>query len=125
RRARGGYLFLFDNGRCKRRSNYPELSAREKKKRRILLPPSVASERNHRSVRFDYLLGRCGRGLYGFGRPTRAPRIFRMSAQAQMRAMLDQLMGTSRDGSMYLCLPTSFCKGVSERPRIRRAVSYC
>ncbi|XP_029446221.1 putative RNA-binding protein Luc7-like 2 isoform X4 [Rhinatrema bivittatum] len=44
-----------------------------------------------------------------------------MSAQAQMRAMLDQLMGTSRDGSMYLCLPTSICKGVSERPRIRRA----
>lgn len=28
-------------------------------------------------------------------------------------------------GSMYLCLPTSVCKGVSERPRIRRAVSYC
>lgn len=27
-------------------------------------------------------------------------------------------------GSMYLCLPTSVCKGVSERPRIRRAVSY-
>uniref|UniRef100_A0A8C0FKB7 Uncharacterized protein n=1 Tax=Bubo bubo TaxID=30461 RepID=A0A8C0FKB7_BUBBB len=27
-------------------------------------------------------------------------------------------------GSMYLCLPTSICKGVSERPRIRRAVSY-
>ncbi|XP_059252278.1 putative RNA-binding protein Luc7-like 2 isoform X4 [Mustela nigripes] len=24
-------------------------------------------------------------------------------------------------GSMYLCLPTSICKGVSERPRIRRA----
>ncbi|OWK06802.1 hypothetical protein Celaphus_00012298, partial [Cervus elaphus hippelaphus] len=23
--------------------------------------------------------------------------------------------------SMYLCLPTSICKGVSERPRIRRA----
>ncbi|KAM3914518.1 putative RNA-binding protein Luc7-like 2 isoform 3-T5 [Leptodactylus fuscus] len=44
-----------------------------------------------------------------------------MSAQAQMRALLDQLMGTSRDGSMYLCLPTSIRKGVSERPRIRRA----
>uniref|UniRef100_A0A803VJ65 Uncharacterized protein n=1 Tax=Ficedula albicollis TaxID=59894 RepID=A0A803VJ65_FICAL len=26
-------------------------------------------------------------------------------------------------GSMYLCLPTSICKGVSERPRIRRAVT--
>uniref|UniRef100_A0A2K5HC43 Uncharacterized protein n=1 Tax=Colobus angolensis palliatus TaxID=336983 RepID=A0A2K5HC43_COLAP len=24
-------------------------------------------------------------------------------------------------GSMYLCLPTSICKGVSERPRIRQA----
>lgn len=29
-------------------------------------------------------------------------------------------------GSMYLCLPTSICKGVSERPRIRRAgISFC
>uniref|UniRef100_A0A8C6GVV4 Uncharacterized protein n=1 Tax=Mus spicilegus TaxID=10103 RepID=A0A8C6GVV4_MUSSI len=45
-----------------------------------------------------------------------------MLAQAQMRVMLDQLMGTSRRmGSMYLCLTTSICKGVSERPRIRRA----
>uniref|UniRef100_A0A8C9FQW1 Uncharacterized protein n=1 Tax=Pavo cristatus TaxID=9049 RepID=A0A8C9FQW1_PAVCR len=25
--------------------------------------------------------------------------------------------------SMYLCLSTSICKGVSERPRIRRAVT--
>uniref|UniRef100_A0A9J7Z4Z3 LUC7-like (S. cerevisiae) n=2 Tax=Cyprinus carpio TaxID=7962 RepID=A0A9J7Z4Z3_CYPCA len=30
-----------------------------------------------------------------------------MSAQAQMRALLDQLMGTSRDGSVYVCQPTS------------------
>uniref|UniRef100_A0A8C3CXE1 LUC7 like n=1 Tax=Cairina moschata TaxID=8855 RepID=A0A8C3CXE1_CAIMO len=37
-----------------------------------------------------------------------------MSAQAQMRALLDQLMGTARDGSVYLCLPTSICKGVAE-----------
>uniref|UniRef100_A0A8C7EBM7 Uncharacterized protein n=1 Tax=Nothoprocta perdicaria TaxID=30464 RepID=A0A8C7EBM7_NOTPE len=43
-----------------------------------------------------------------------------------------RLEGTSRDdlvqqdtqSSMYLCLSTSICKGVSERPRIRRAVSY-
>uniref|UniRef100_A0A8C6MQW9 Uncharacterized protein n=1 Tax=Mus spicilegus TaxID=10103 RepID=A0A8C6MQW9_MUSSI len=28
----------------------------------------------------------------------------------------------NKKGSMYLCLPTSICKGVSERPRIRRAV---
>lgn len=48
--------------------------------------------------RARHLLGRCGRGLQGRGRPSRAPRAFRMSAQAQMRAMLDQLMGTSRDG---------------------------
>uniref|UniRef100_A0A452EZC6 LUC7 like n=1 Tax=Capra hircus TaxID=9925 RepID=A0A452EZC6_CAPHI len=38
-----------------------------------------------------------------------------MSAQAQMRALLDQLMGTARDGSVYLCLPTSICKGVAEK----------
>uniref|UniRef100_A0A669C090 LUC7-like (S. cerevisiae) n=1 Tax=Oreochromis niloticus TaxID=8128 RepID=A0A669C090_ORENI len=37
-----------------------------------------------------------------------------MSAQAQMRALLDQLMGTARDGSVYLCQPTSICKGVAE-----------
>ncbi|KAJ8245825.1 hypothetical protein GJAV_G00260700 [Gymnothorax javanicus] len=44
-----------------------------------------------------------------------------MSAQAQMRALLDQLMGTARDGSVYLCLPTSICKGVAEKPHVRRA----
>uniref|UniRef100_A0A8C5Y6N4 Uncharacterized protein n=1 Tax=Microcebus murinus TaxID=30608 RepID=A0A8C5Y6N4_MICMU len=44
-----------------------------------------------------------------------------MSAQAQMRATLDQLTASERMGSMYLCLPTSICKGVSERPRFRRA----
>uniref|UniRef100_A0A8C8CJW8 Uncharacterized protein n=1 Tax=Oncorhynchus tshawytscha TaxID=74940 RepID=A0A8C8CJW8_ONCTS len=38
-----------------------------------------------------------------------------MSAQAQMRALLDQLMGTARDGSVYLCQPTSICKGVAEK----------
>uniref|UniRef100_A0A8D0D4E6 Uncharacterized protein n=1 Tax=Sander lucioperca TaxID=283035 RepID=A0A8D0D4E6_SANLU len=37
-----------------------------------------------------------------------------MSAQAQMRALLDQLMGTARDGSVYLCQPTTICKGVAE-----------
>ncbi|KAM6424079.1 putative RNA-binding protein Luc7-like 1 isoform 2-T3 [Liasis olivaceus] len=44
-----------------------------------------------------------------------------MSAQAQMRALLDQLMGTARDGSVYLCLPTSICKGVAEKPHVHRA----
>uniref|UniRef100_E0CZB9 LUC7-like 2 (S. cerevisiae) n=1 Tax=Mus musculus TaxID=10090 RepID=E0CZB9_MOUSE len=35
---------------------------------------------------------------------------------------LKKIQGASeRMGSMYLCLPTSICKGVSERPRIRRA----
>uniref|UniRef100_A0A3Q3FQK7 LUC7-like (S. cerevisiae) n=1 Tax=Labrus bergylta TaxID=56723 RepID=A0A3Q3FQK7_9LABR len=38
-----------------------------------------------------------------------------MSAQAQMRALLDQLMGTARDGSVYLCQPTTICKGVAEK----------
>uniref|UniRef100_A0A3Q0QQI1 LUC7-like (S. cerevisiae) n=1 Tax=Amphilophus citrinellus TaxID=61819 RepID=A0A3Q0QQI1_AMPCI len=45
-----------------------------------------------------------------------------MSAQAQMRALLDQLMGTARDGSVYLCQPTSICKGVAEKPHVHRAV---
>uniref|UniRef100_A0A3Q2ZK45 LUC7-like (S. cerevisiae) n=1 Tax=Hippocampus comes TaxID=109280 RepID=A0A3Q2ZK45_HIPCM len=44
-----------------------------------------------------------------------------MSAQAQMRALLDQLMGTARDGSVYLCQPTSICKGVAEKPHVHRA----
>ncbi|CDQ71079.1 unnamed protein product [Oncorhynchus mykiss] len=47
-----------------------------------------------------------------------------MSAQAQMRALLDQLMGTARDGSVYLCQPTSICKGVAEKPHVHRAVSH-
>uniref|UniRef100_A0AAY3ZVR2 Uncharacterized protein n=1 Tax=Denticeps clupeoides TaxID=299321 RepID=A0AAY3ZVR2_9TELE len=47
-----------------------------------------------------------------------------MSAQAQMRALLDQLMGTARDGSVYLCQPTSICKGVAEKPHVHRAVLY-
>uniref|UniRef100_A0A3Q0QQP2 LUC7-like (S. cerevisiae) n=1 Tax=Amphilophus citrinellus TaxID=61819 RepID=A0A3Q0QQP2_AMPCI len=46
-----------------------------------------------------------------------------MSAQAQMRALLDQLMGTARDGSVYLCQPTSICKGVAEKPHVHRAVN--
>uniref|UniRef100_A0A3P9PVF1 LUC7-like (S. cerevisiae) n=1 Tax=Poecilia reticulata TaxID=8081 RepID=A0A3P9PVF1_POERE len=45
-----------------------------------------------------------------------------MSAQAQMRALLDQLMGTARDGSVYHCQPTSICKGVAEKPHVHRAV---
>uniref|UniRef100_A0A8C0HD86 Uncharacterized protein n=1 Tax=Chelonoidis abingdonii TaxID=106734 RepID=A0A8C0HD86_CHEAB len=47
-----------------------------------------------------------------------------MSAQAQMRALLDQLMGTAGVSSVYLCLPTSICKGVAEKPHVHRAVSH-
>ncbi|EGV99029.1 hypothetical protein I79_009969 [Cricetulus griseus] len=39
-----------------------------------------------------------------------------------IHSQLKKIQGASeRMGSMYLCLPTSICKGVSERPRIRRA----
>uniref|UniRef100_A0A803YG63 Uncharacterized protein n=1 Tax=Meleagris gallopavo TaxID=9103 RepID=A0A803YG63_MELGA len=27
-------------------------------------------------------------------------------------------------GSVYLCLPTSICKGVAEKPHVHRAVSH-
>uniref|UniRef100_A0A8C4LPB8 LUC7 like 2, pre-mRNA splicing factor n=1 Tax=Equus asinus TaxID=9793 RepID=A0A8C4LPB8_EQUAS len=39
-----------------------------------------------------------------------------------IHSQLKKIQGASeRMGSMYLCLPTSIRKGVSERPRIRRA----